>query len=419
MIVLAVAAAIAALPACTKQEGDHIDGLQMTPPVIPAGASGTFLRVGDMIQGRKRHCAVLLPGGDVLVAGGVDGAGQTLASAEFYRYSEGGVFLGAPFPMNAPRKFFSMTPLDSVNGSKVLLCGGENGSSSALDSADLFDPATFKFDPAAGLMVSPRTRHAALRLPNGNVFLCGGANASGVPLASCEIFDPATGVFTRTTADLAAARADHTASLLPSGKVLVAGGTDAAGTAVASAEIFDPGTGSGVQGTFAATQALPGPRAGHVAAPVNLGAYGGQVVLFGGFQGAAASPTLLNGAVVFDPTGNGGVGTFAAVLHAMDSARHGLTATALTGGIKILVAGGNAANTPEIFDPYASTAGGSLALDADFTRTQDSSANPTAMAAVASGRRFHEAVWLLNGTVLLCGGEDGGTVTATSELYNP
>ena len=60
-----------------------------------------------MIQGRKRHGARILPNGDVLVAGGEDGTGTLLASAEIYDYDQG-VFLGAPFPMTEARTEFGM-----------------------------------------------------------------------------------------------------------------------------------------------------------------------------------------------------------------------------------------------------------------------------------------------------------------------
>jgi hypothetical protein len=411
--------AAAVLPAgCSEDDPPHVDGLTMQPS-IPTGPSGTFLRVGDMIQARKHHRAAMIPGGDILVAGGEDGAGQVLASAELYRYTQGGLFMAGPHPMNAARKAFCMVPLDSVSGHRILVVGGQNGASAALDSADLFDPATFQFAAVAAPMAFARTRHAAVRLPNGNVFVCGGVDAAGTPLASCEVFDVTTWAFVRTASDLSAARADHTASLLATGKVLIAGGTDAAGNALASAELFDPGAGVGDQGTFAATGNLPAARAGHVAAPVNLGTYAGQWVLLGGFQGLISAPMIRDDAVAFDPAANGGVGVFSGIVQVMDAGRRGLTATVLTGGRKFLVVGGNAVNTPEVFDSEATTTGGSLALDADFVRTRDGGGLDTAMAAVTSGRRFHEAAWLLNGTILLCGGEDGATVTATAEVYNP
>jgi hypothetical protein len=218
---------------------------------------------------------------------------------------------------------------------------------------------------------------------------------------------------------MAVARAEHTITALDNGKYLIAGGVDSGGTPLVSAEIFDPATGSGDQGTFAATGPLPSIRAGHAAVRVNLGAYGGEVVHFGGYQGTKASPAALNAAASFDRTANGFVGAFTAVSATMNSTRMGHTATMLTGGILILVAGGNNVNQPEIFDPYANALGAGIHNDAGFSRTKDGAGADTAMTAVTNGRSYHAAAWMNNGTVLLCGGEDGGTVIGTAEIFNP
>ncbi|MHC5078373.1 MAG: Kelch repeat-containing protein, partial [Planctomycetota bacterium] len=199
------------------------------------------------------------------------------------------------------------------------------------------------------------------------------------------------------------------------GKFLIAGGVDTAGNPLTSAEIFDPGTGAGDQGTFTATGALPTARAGHVAVTVPVGAYAGQVILFGGYQGNMSAPTPFSTVIAFDRT----IGMFLSIPTAMAGPRYGLTATVLTGGTQMLVVGGNDLNAPEIFDPYANGLGSGIATDAGFSRTQDGSGTDTAMTGVTQGRSFHTETWLANGTILLCGGDDGGTVTGSAELFNP
>jgi hypothetical protein len=47
-------------------------------------ASGTFIATGSMTVTRKYHTATSLPSGRVLVAGGVDSTGNSVASAELY-----------------------------------------------------------------------------------------------------------------------------------------------------------------------------------------------------------------------------------------------------------------------------------------------------------------------------------------------
>ena len=152
----------------------------------------------------------------------------------------------------------------------------------------------------------------------------------------------------------------------------------------------------------------------NVAPPPPATSFAGQVVLTGGYQGSASVPVPIASAVAFDPM----AGTAFSITDTMVTARLGHTVTVLTGGLKSLVVGGNNTNQPEIFDPYAGSAG-NLPTDADFSRTLDGGSVSTAMTAVTSGRTYHTATWLLNGTVLLCGGEDGGTATASTEIYNP
>ena len=82
--------------------------------------------------------------------------------------------------------------------------------------------------------------HTATVLPDGRVLVAGGG-AYPEPLDSAELRDPVSGTFS-PAAPLATARAWHTATLLPDGRVLVAGGGDVDGRegALASAELWAP-----------------------------------------------------------------------------------------------------------------------------------------------------------------------------------
>jgi len=90
-------------------------------------------------RGRELHTATRLPDGRVLIAGGINSAGQTIASAEIY------------------------------------------------------DPATRTFS-SAGSMVTSRQTHTATLLPSGKVLLAGGFT-SGF-FTSAEVYDPVAGTFT-------------------------------------------------------------------------------------------------------------------------------------------------------------------------------------------------------------------------------
>jgi hypothetical protein len=147
--------------------------------------------IGTMETTRTGAAAARLAKGGILVSGGKNASGSTLASAEIYR---------------------------QVYGS-----GGSRGFA------------------ATGNLVTGRSGHTATPLPNGLVLIVGGQDSSGDYLSSAELFDPATGEFTAAAVGLDAGRAGHTATLLSDGSVLIAGGTGSGG-ALDTAELYVPYT---------------------------------------------------------------------------------------------------------------------------------------------------------------------------------
>ncbi len=122
-----------------------------------------------------------------------------------------------------------------LSNGKILIAGGY-GSSGALASAELYDPAAGTFT-ATGSLGTARYQATASVLSNGKVLIAGGINSSAV-LTSAELYDPVAGTFT-ATGPLGTARDQATASVLSDGKVLIAGGYGSSG-ALASAELYDP-----------------------------------------------------------------------------------------------------------------------------------------------------------------------------------
>ncbi|MDQ3979413.1 MAG: hypothetical protein M3314_07680 [Actinomycetota bacterium] len=199
--------------------------------------------------------------------------------------------------------------------------------------------------------------------------------------------------------DLATIRGTTSAATLRDGTILVAGGGVGA-IPVPAAELFDPASGQ-----WRPTGALNEARRGHAVAALA----DGRVLVAGG-RNAEGDPTA--SAEIYDP----GSGTWS-VTAPMSVSRIGHSLTTLADG-RVLVAGGttpgtgaagggqtiNPEESAEIFDPRTGT----------WRTTQ----------AMSTGRFEHTATALVDGKVLIVGGQgpgEGGRLTplATAELYDP
>ena len=264
---------------------------------------------------------------------------------------------------------------------RVLIAGGDGfGATPSGRGAELYDPATGCF-VATGSLIQPRGHHSATLLPSGQVLIVGGWYESGA-----ELYDPSTGTFSLTDPMLARQNW-HTATLLANGKVLVAGDVDA--------ELYDSATGRfDPAGPYAT-------RGRGVTATLLAD---GRVLLVGDDPAQLYDPP----SDTFSITGSLGnaVGLYGLELH---------SATLLGNG-KVLIAGGandevspaGRVSAAELYDPATGTFG--------------------ATSRMHSPRDAHAAILLLNGEVLILGGDTGscsGTVCqfagslASAELYDP
>ena len=187
------------------------------------------------------------------------------------------------------------------------------------------------------------------------------------------------------TGQLGTARRSHSAILLQDGKILIVGGDDANGL-VGQAEIFDP-----ISLTSSIIAATPvALRTDHTATLLS----DGRVLIIGGVDsnGLLSSTEFYNPYAVPAPSFTAGP--------ALLRARSGHTATVLADG-KILVAGGEASGSAEIFDPISQS----------FSLVSGNLNTP---------RQYHSAVLLNNGKVLIAGGFVGtNTVLSSAEIYDP
>ncbi len=346
--------------------------------------------------------------GKVLFAGGFSGgasvkeytlglSGAVLAGAELFDQTTGAF---APTgAMAVPRVGFTTTRL---NSGKVLFAGGLDGTGNILDTAEVYDPATGKFTVVNNPMSDRRVFHAATLLPNGKVMLSGGVtNLAGGTTNSGDIYDPNTNFFTPTNFSMDHARAAHTATLLTTGPfagdVLIAGGGGGSTLFLkdSTAEIFDPGP----QQFLLLSSFLNEARSMHTATLLDdgtvliAGGFDGSVVVSGGMLSGASGLTS-NSAEIFDPITQ----DFTCVKgfnpqllrcnQSMSAARAGHSATVLTAGTlkhRVLIAGGIGGANP-------SAAGTALASAEVFNPANGGSFKPTGPMSVA--RALHTATLL-------------------------
>jgi hypothetical protein len=350
-----------------------------------SGGTGLWSRAASLATGREEHTATVLRNGKVLIAGGTDGRGKVLASAELYdpvrnRWTSAG-------SMAATRIDHTATLLPS---GKVLVAGGVvlPYPAPSLASAELYDPSTNAWSMAAP-MIESRTRHTATLLPDGRVLVVGGQRFDfhdgglfpGRP-TSAEIYDPRANRWSSTT-PLGASRLAQTATQLPDGRVLVTGGLDDQGVTLKSTEIYDAPL-----DRWISAAPMAAARSGHLATLMA----NGDVLVAGGLGEEPSRLTIsLTSAEIYDPRTNLWVS-----VASMAEFRVGVTATLLRSGM-VLVVGASGQSQAELYDPAQDR----------WLRTGPSMV-----------RYQHTAMRLLNGKVLIVGGY-GIESLNTALIYDP
>jgi Kelch motif/Galactose oxidase, central domain len=207
------------------------------PAPAAAGAPNTWTATQSPVLGRSLHVAAPLPGGKVLVAGGVQDISAPFLSALQIYDPATDEWTDAP-SMGTPRALAGAAALPD---GKVLVAGGiATGAGSGLNTAEVYDPIGNSCTPVSGPAMA--AGHGAspivALLPTGKVLIAGGTGATGAPTSSASLYDPVTNTFS-SAHPMGTSRAEAAGVVLPGGKVLVAGGFDS-GSRLATAEVYDP-----------------------------------------------------------------------------------------------------------------------------------------------------------------------------------
>lgn len=169
----------------------------------------------------------------VMLAGSDQGQSSAVSGALVFDTATGAaVILAGSAQLWRPRAFASVTEF----GPGFLVAGGEDPTISFStgrrlhDTAEVFVAAEFAFDPDEQVnLLVPRSRHAAIRVSSTETLLIGGREAaeSGEAAASAglELADYTAG-FTQRVGQLTSPRVSPKALLLDDGTIFVAGGVD-------------------------------------------------------------------------------------------------------------------------------------------------------------------------------------------------
>lgn len=274
----------------------------------------------------------------------------------------------------------------------VLVAGGSGPGGTILSSAEIYNPATGTWT-VTDSMDDSRYAHAGGAIVSGSanyVLAVGGSGSCGVPCNKAERYAVSTSTW-QPTGNLNVPRVSHTYTTMPlaAERGLITGGITTGGVAVNTAETYDPSTNS-----WSSTPgAMTVNRSGHTATAILSGA-STVVVVVGGSTGSG-----ITGAVEqFTP----GTGVFTSLATSLPVYAH--TATAVSTD-DLLVAGG-------VFNSTSCTRS---------ARRLDLGGNSwSAAGSLPVARCYHTATKLVNGNVLVAGGQTapGSAPTNRAEIYN-
>lgn len=344
------------------------------------GAGGRFVSQPSMSEGRREPGIARLPDGRVLVAGGTAPSGNgSLTSAEIFD------------PRNG--SWTSAPGLSRGGGFMIALADGRALSVQSATVAEVYDPATGRWSPTAAGPSTIGSTGSLTRLADGRVLVLG--------LLHSMIYSPRT----NTWAPVAGfdGRRDHAAVQLADGKVWVSGGwLTAFNQPLSSTLLFDPEA-----GTWQAGPRLRRARVQHFATRLP----DGKVLVS---HGVVDSSQVQDASEIFDPQTASSVPTAGPVIK-FEAGTIGATATDLGGG-RLLVIGGGTTTGKTILD-QSSLDESNAEIFEPASRSWVRATRPGA--GLITARRYHSAVALADGGVLVVGGLGLAGAGTAAEIWRP
>jgi N-acetylneuraminic acid mutarotase len=353
---------------------------------------------GLAAQKRAFHTSTLLPSGDILVAGGTNGP-SILSHAELFTPGAD-VFSPVNGEMRYVRDLHTATLLP--NG-RVLIAGGfttNAASTGSTNTAEIYYPDTKRFIETSP-MISSRSNHTAIMLPDGRVFVAGGNGTRAVNTDASENFISTKSQWmAAATMPAGCERAIHSAVQLRDGRILLIGGVNASGPLSTTAR-YDPALNTW---DCASVAAIGLGTAGGVTAlrsHTSTLLFDGRVLVAGGNDGLGEA----NRSYIYDPAGNAWTSTDPLP---MLEPRFNHTATALPNG-SVMISGGSQrfGNVPQSIETYHINASSWV-----------TGGGVSGVKFAGGARAFHTMTLALNNKMYGIGGSDGVIGGSGVSLYN-
>lgn len=209
-------------------------------------ANRPWVAASDVGKGRYAGTATYLGGTNqvVMVTGGWNnGLNDAVATAERWQRSAPTSIL-ATASMGTKRAYHGA---EVLSDGRLLVMGGSMRPTPTTvaysSTAERYTPSSNSWASAAA-MNYPRHWFTTVKLSDGRVLVAGGGGYSGGAVNTAEVFNPATGTtgaWTATANTMSTYRGNFSGVLLSNGRVLVAGGQWSS-TFHSTAEVYDPAT---------------------------------------------------------------------------------------------------------------------------------------------------------------------------------